>query len=262
MKKKFILLFIALIVIGSSSLVLKKIYTHEKWQSTQIHNLIGQVSELSERLKRQTDYYLYDIKWGDSFNYLAIGNSLTLIEGNWGRGICSSLPDNDYFGLVKKYLIEKFSADTTANRLNYFIWETAQNREKVLDLLDVYLSNKLSLVTIQLGENASDISSYKEDLKNLVKYIKDKAPKAKIIIIDDFWDKEKSRIRKEVAEDLKLDFADLSEIRGNKDYQSREGLIAKGIHGENITVSKEAETHPDDKGFKYIAEKIIDILNK
>lgn len=275
-KKTFILI---VMLLGIVIFGITKLYSHEKRQSTKIQELQtqlyqltnnqpqlskiqGQLDEVTERLRRQSHYYLYDIKWGDGFNYLAIGNSLTLIGENWGRGICSTLPDNDYYGLVNNYLKDRISSEVTSNRLNYAQWERANKRDLVLDLLDVYLSKKLDLVTIQLGENASDISSYKEDLKSLVNYIQAKAPKAQIIIIDDFWNQTKSNIRKEVAKELNLGFADLSEIRGKREYQSKEGKIVKGINGEKMSVSKEAETHPDDTGFKYIAEKIIDILNK
>lgn len=221
---------------------------------------MGEIAELKFRYNKQTNYYLYDIKWGDGYNYLAIGNSLTLIEGDWGRGICSTLPNNDYFGLVKKYLNEHKTGPVTTHRFNYYVWEVAKNRDSVLDLADSYISDKLDLVTIQLGENVYDFSSYKDDLKKLVLYIQSHAPKAKIIIIDDFWNDKTSIQRKETAEDLNIAFADLRSIRGNNSYQSREGVIVKKTNGGEMSVPKEAETHPNDDGFKYIAEKIISLL--
>lgn len=137
-----------------------------------------------------------------------------------------------------------------------------QDRTKALDLLNILLSDKLNLVTIQLGENVSDTSHFEEDLETLIAYIHKRAPKAKIIVIGDFWDKNRNGQRKRAAERQNVLFADLSEIMGNKDYQSKEGTICTLDDGSTIAVSKEAETHPGDKGMEYIANKVMEEVNK
>lgn len=299
----------------------------------QINNLKGQVRELDERLKRSTEYWRYGvINWdANSFNYLAIGNSLTLTE-NWGRGACSTKTNNDYFGLVLRFLNEKarkvksnqdqdspFTQNMTSNiasvtqdeqqklqqqlkeekrqqvqqeehiiahRCNFNIWERSPDRKKVLDLLDIYLSPELDLITLQLGENVSitgeaDLERYEQDLRILIDYIKDKAPKAKIILIDDFWSEEKSKVRQHVAEQKsdssgslgsldsldisdrpELRFADLSGIRGRQEYQSKAGTVCYMADGTTESVTKEAETHPGDEGFRYIADRVIEKFNE
>ena len=78
---------------------------------------------------------------------------MTLIT-SWGRGICSTKPDNDYFNLVKKSLEDKYG-EVVAYPYNFAPWERLSNREKAYDLIDSYLSPDLDLVTIQLGENAT-----------------------------------------------------------------------------------------------------------
>lgn len=53
-------------------------------------------------------------------------------------------------------------------------------------------------------------------------------------------------------------FADLSDIIGNKDYQSKEETICTMDDSSTTAVSKAAETHPDDKGIGYIADKMME----
>lgn len=235
---------------------------HNRGQSARISRLEGVVEELWERLRRQQEYYNYNIEWtDDGFNFFAMGNSLTLIT-SWGRGICSTKPDNDYFGLLLDYLKTK-TEDVVAHRWNYAIWERAQDRSSVLDLLDPFLSDKLNLVVIQLGENVlitseAEVERYEKDLGLLIDYVRSKtSPKTQLIVVDDFWDQERSKARKRVAAKGCL-FADLAEIRGKKEYQSREGTECLMLDGKKARVSKEAETHPGDEGMAFIARRIIE----
>ena len=129
-----------------------KIYRHEKRQEQEFNNLSGQVSFLQEKLEQTTEYYNFQPGYrDDTFNYLAIGNSLTLI-GSWGRGICATQPDGDYFGRVEAYLSQT-KGETVGYRFNFATWELMSARENAYPLLDKLLSDKLNLVTIQLGEN-------------------------------------------------------------------------------------------------------------
>lgn len=123
------------------------------------------------------------------------------------------------------------------------------------------LSDKLNLVTIQLGENVTDTSHFEEVLETLIAYVHKRAPRAKIIVIGDFWDKNRNEMRKQAAENQNVLFADLSEIIGNKEYHSQEGTICTLDDGSTIAVSKEAATHPGDKGMEYIANKVIEKIN-
>lgn len=239
-----------------------KIYRHEKRQEQEFNNLSGQVSFLQEKLEQTTEYYNFQPGYrDDTFNYLAIGNSLTLI-GSWGRGICATQPDGDYFGRVKQQLATEHGDAVVAYRINYASWERMQDRSKALDLLNILLSDKLNLVTIQLGENVTDTSHFEEDLETLIAYVHKRAPKAKIIVIGDFWDKTRNKMRKQAAANQNVPFTDLSEIIGNKEYQSQEGTICTLDDGSTIAVSKEAATHPGDKGMEYIANKVMERVNQ
>lgn len=250
-----------------------KLIAHEKRQNQRIASLNQKVVELNKnitdqknrndyldaRLQQVTDYYNFHPEYQEnSFNYLALGNSLTLIPG-WGRGICSTKPDNDYYGLVESYLRQK-SESVVGYRYNFFVWERSSNRNSTLNLLDMMLSDKLSLVTIQLGENVRDTSKYESDLESLIRYVRVKAPKAKIIVVGDFWSKERNNQRKTAAENEHCAFADLSEIMNDRNYQSKEGTECFLKNGKTIKVSKNAETHPNDEGMQYIADRIIECI--
>lgn len=175
-----------------------KAYHHEKKQESQIRELGSRTEYLEGRLNQIQNYYDFQTEYrDDAYNYLAIGNSLTLIT-NWGRGICATKPDNDYYGLVNQYLNQK-QGDVVSYRYNFAPWETTSDRASRLDLLNVFLSDKLDLVTIQLGENVADTTTFEPDLEALIAYVQQRAPKAKIIVIGDFWDKKRDAMRREAA---------------------------------------------------------------
>ena len=222
-----------------------------------ITELEGKIEYLEEKLRQTTDYYEYSTEYdAEAFNYLAIGNSLTMIN-SWGRGICSTKPTNDYFNLVKKFLESK-GKNVVAYAYNFSPWETSENRDSTLDLIDVYLDEKLDLVTIQLGKNVINTSTYEEDLIFLINYVKDKCPNAQVIVIGDWWKRDYNDIRKDAAKKTEVDFADLSEVIQNKEYQSKAGTVCYLEDGTTIEVSEKASTHPGDKGMEYIADKVIE----
>lgn len=236
-----------------------KIYRTQKAQEKQITQLLGQIDYLDERLTQSIEYYDFETEYReDTFNYFAIGNSLTLIK-SWGRGICSTQPDNDYFNLVKKALENKYG-EVVAYPYNFSSWERMSNREKAYSLIDSYLSEDLDLVTIQLGENVTDLSTYEVDLEKLVAHIKETSPKATIVIIGDWWSEDKTNLRRTAANNTGVIFADLSDVIGDSSYQSEVGLECYKSDGSTITVTKAAAAHPGDKGMEYIAEKIIEAL--
>lgn len=116
-----------------------KVYRHEQSQNAQLRqlqSLEGRTDYLEQRLQQVTEYYNVQPEYrDDAYNYLAIGNSLTLIT-NWGRGICATQPDGDYFGRVKQQLATEHG-DAVAYRINYASWERMQDLSKALDLLDI-----------------------------------------------------------------------------------------------------------------------------
>lgn len=238
-----------------------------------ISSLLGTQEYLTEKLNQTTNYYEYQIDYSDeTFNYLAIGNSLTFIT-SWGRGICSTKRDNDYVNLVAKALktnnrINPENKNVKFYAYNFSPWERASDRNSADDLLDVYLSEKLDLITVQLSENCISTHKLTEDLEGLVDYIHDKAPNAKILLIGNFWEQDKADCQMAAAKAKSIPFVDLSPIIGDASYQSKPGTICEGplnsdgSEGEKIIVSEAAAGHPGDSGMQYIADAVIKALNE
>ncbi len=200
-----------------------------------------------------------------TFKYLAIGNSIT-IHGKcsywWNNiGMAASAPDKDYFSLVTKELEKKYEkVESTA--MGFAIWETqAHDRAQTFATLDPYLSGDLDLITLQLSENASDLTTFERDFEELIGHIREKCPDAELVIVDDFWSDEKSQIKSRTAKKLSVDFADLGRIRGVKSYQSEIGALVYGDDGiQHIVDHEGVAAHPGDKGMKYIAEAIVELV--
>lgn len=265
-----VIIAIVFLCICGGFLLGNKFIRHEERQNNLINELQTQNNELKnellsqreyfdEKINQSINYFEYDTHYTeDTYNYFAIGNSLTLIK-SWGRGICSTRPDNDYFHLIVKYL-KKGNDNVIAHPFNFAMWERSNNRSSNLKLLDVFLSINLDLVTIQLGENIGDLTTFQSDLESLIEYVPSKAPKAKIIVIGDWWDKNRNELRKAAALNKNAIFVDLSDIMNKREYQSREGIECIGINGTKVFVSKAAETHPGDAGMEEIADRVIDNL--
>ena len=151
---------------------------------------------------------------------------------------------------------------------NLSTWELMHtDRAETLSLLDHYLDEKLNMVTVQLGENASNIETFESDFEYLLDYISGKAPNAQIFVISDFWEhktKDGSRdlLKKTAAENKKAVFVDISEIKDNKDYQCGTGTVVLGDDGkEHVVNHSGVAAHPNDKAMEYIALRIEEAMN-
>lgn len=125
-----LVIFIAILVLVGGTCV--KIISHEQKQNKIIQELYTKNNELKdellsqreyfeERLNQSSNYFEYDMQYSeDTYNYLAIGNSLTLIK-SWGRGICSTELDNDYFNIVVKHLKNKYNDKVVAYPFNFAV---------------------------------------------------------------------------------------------------------------------------------------------
>lgn len=166
----------------------------------QIEHLKNQISELQASMNNKVNYD------GEAYNYLAIGNSITLhgkCDYWWNEiGMAATDSDKDYFHLVTDYL-EKSEEKVTSYAVNFYTWEVqSADRAETYSLLDPYLSDKLDLVTIQLSENVTDLSNFEKDLEELIRYVGTKCSNAQIILIDEFWSEEKSNIKRKVSENF------------------------------------------------------------
>lgn len=240
-----------------------------------LFTLIGEINNLQAEvslLQAEIDSYDTAVEWGEGYNYLAIGNSITKHEtcDYWWQedGMVASTVDRDYFHMVGSYLEQKYG-ELTSFAINGGVWECqTYDRTEVLllGLWDGYLGEELDLVTIQLSENVMDTSTFEADFREMVTYVAEKCLNAQIIVVDDFWSDERSALKKEAVEQINadgydVDWVDLSEIRGDSEYQAGMGAIVYDADGNEHTIEHEGvAAHPGDKGMEYYAEKIISLL--
>jgi len=199
----------------------------------------------------------------DTFNYLAIGNSLTqhgICKYWWNKvGMAASDADHDYFHLVIRGL-EKRHGKVTARAFNFSAWEiTAHDRDQTFMKIDDLLDDRLSLVTIQLGENVKDRSTFAEDYVSLIEHVRQKTGgKAQIVVIGDFWTDDP--VRAEAAKQCGVDFVSLDEaLRDPVKYRSKIGAVVYDAEGKPHTVGhKGVAKHPGDAGMAFIADKVLE----
>ena len=202
----------------------------------------------------------------DTFRYLALGNSLTwhrLCDYWWNEcGMAASRAENDFVHVVAKGLEERYDK-VECKAYNFSVWEiTAHDRIQTVQVIDAMLTEDLDLITLQLSENVTDMTTFAKDFEELVKYIKAKCPRTQLVIVDEFWDPTKANIKKGIAEKQGVAFADLSAIRGKKEYQSAMGATVYDEQGNAHVVDHVGVSgHPGDKGMKYIGEAILDVLS-
>ncbi len=278
MKKVFciigIITGIGMFIVG---IVCSRFIKHERWESSQIYTLTNQLHEIREEneslknqmseMQDQIDRILGKAEYSDTaFNYLAIGNSITLhsLADYWWNeiGMAATTEDKDYVHLVADYLKQN-RGGVCFYAMNYYKWENqAHDRAETYEVLDPYLSPKLNLVTIQLSENVSDTTTFETDLEALINYVKEKAPDAQILVIDDFFnDGDKEEMKKTAAANTGVQFLSLDEIKGNPEYTCGLGTVVFDAVGNgHIVEHGGVAAHPGDKGMQFIADTIIDAL--
>lgn len=162
-----------------------KVIKHEKLQQERIANLEDKISIMQAENDKEV------VEWNpNGYNYLAIGNSITkhpINEYWWNEcGMAASTADKDYVHIVSN------SLNANYNAYNFVIWEImSHDRGETLSMLDGMLGDSLDLVTIQLSENATDLSTFETDFEELIRYVQKQSPKARIIVVGDFWDEKK-----------------------------------------------------------------------
>lgn len=247
-----------LAIIGIGIYGAKRFIEHERHQDEKIANL--QVQAERYRAERDTPGLDVSIFAEDSYNYLAIGNSITkhpICDYWWDEiGMAASRERNDYVHLVA----EGMEMDVNVYALNFYIWEIqATDRAEALAILEPYLSQNLNLITIQLGENVADRATLEQDYEELIRYIQDRCPDAQIMLIGEFSeDSEIDRMKATAAADCNIDFVDISPVWGHAEYTAGMGAIVYDDDGnEHIVEHEGVATHPGDEGMKFIAESIL-----
>ena len=244
----------------------------DKALSKQIKSLEEKNTALAqemEEMQKQIDKLSGKVEYSDdAYNYLAIGNSITKhgITSYWWNecGMAASRPEKDYFHVVTKYL-EKNNKEVCSYSVSFKTWEIqSYDRAETYSIIEPYLDDSLDLITIQLSENVDETDTFAEDFEELIGYIEGKAPKAQILVVDDFWDtEEKTKIKQEVSEAMDVEFLSLAEIKDNKDYRIGHDGVVYDMDGQpHLVKHMGVKEHPNDKGMKYIADTIIAAIKK
>lgn len=168
--------------------------------------------------------------------------------------------ENDYVHQLSALMQKNKKEKVVPFAYNFSVWEVqSADRAETLPLLDGSLSDKLDLVTIQLSENASDLTTFESDYEELIRYVQKGAPNARIMVVGDFWDKsEKDSMKKEACEKCGVSFVSLDEIKGKEKYQCGLGTTVYDEEGNPHVVEHDGVAmHPGDEGMKWIAEKIL-----
>lgn len=262
MKKSRVLqVILSFFLLVALSGLLVKFYSHEQWQSQQIHDLQQQIASLKNNDATPVEYD------AEAFNYLAIGNSITLhskCDYWWNEiGMAASIPQKDYFHLVSDYLSTEHNK-VISYPYNFSVWEIqSADRTQTMSSLTKYLSEDLDLITIQLSENVINLDTFVADFKELITILQKACPSANIILVDDFWSTEKSELKRQAANDLGIPFASLDSIRGIEAYKCGMNTTVYGDDNTSHSVEHNGvAAHPGDKGMQAIADAIIAALKE
>ena len=198
-KIRFLLSLGVLLLCATGSYCTYRYMKHETLQNKKIQGLSDCVSELENNLKNQNqqieelsnqldELQHSSVTWLDQgINYFAIGNSITShsIADYWwnnGVGMAPSCEENDYVHQISKRIEDNYNELVETKAYNFYTWEVqANDRAETLQLLDQYLSDELDLITIQLSENVSNVSTFQEDFEELCRYIFRSRPVHKLL---------------------------------------------------------------------------------
>ena len=108
------------------------------------------------------------------------------------------------------------------------------------------------------------LSTFGQDFEALIRYVQEKAPSARILVIDDFWTREeRGQMKREAAEKAGAEFISLEEIRDNPAYQAGIGATVYGAAGESHTIENaDVAAHPGDSAMRYIADRITEAIGR
>lgn len=259
-----LVIFVILCLLSLVGVLLCKFYRHERSQSDRISTLQESVSLLSLRL---SDYLTDVMDWPENrFNYLAIGNSLTIhgVTTFWWNeiGMAATEKEKDYYHIVSNQLEQRFGSICSFPK-GFAVWETqSHDRDETLEFLDKYLSPEIDLITVQLGENASNLDTYKQDYSSLLSYLKISCPKARILVVGDFWTyQDRDNLKEQACAEVGVEYVSLKGIKDNKEYQCGLGTTVFDAEGNPHIVEHEGVArHPGDRGMAAIADRILQVV--
>ena len=121
---------------------------------------------------------------------------------------------------------------------------------------------RIRLITLQLGENVTDKTTFEEDFETLIGYLREKAPEARILVIDNFFpDADMTEIKRAAAEKAGADFVSLADLQGDASLRAGPGAVVYDEEGNPHTIEHpDVAEHPGDEGMRRIAEAVLEAL--
>ena len=200
-------------------------------------------------------------------NVQVFGNSLTGYYKTGSPALGATDPDHDWFHYFSEY-VKNINPNATVNRHTVAPWEqNATGRDVQFDqLFKPYLSQDTDLVVLQVGDNVNredSHSTFKNDVMDLFKRVKEVSPKAKIYFVGIWFCNWPDMIDSVKAACDKYDgtFVSITDL-ASPDNQSHIGEKVTLSDGSTTTITSEGEAiHPGNTGYKKIADRLIDSLD-
>ena len=195
---------------------------------------------------------------GGSIDLVMIPLCVFALKWGAGWGCRATAPEKDY---VHQTVAAK--GYSSYDYMSLRSWEFSNTRNYELDDLDKYISKyQYGTIVIELGENVKGHENhFKEDLTDMIKYIRGYNPNARIVMLDNFWKYDSIiKTKKAVASEMGCTYVSLADIQGVSEYQLHAGDQYTAADGTVYTIGSFLAGHPNDAGFAAIAQRLIAAL--
>lgn len=201
--------------------------------------------------------------------WLALGNSITrhgLDSFWWGDwGMAASVREKDWVHVLNSRFEALFGTAPTFDAQNISGWEMDYENYNKANY-DGYFDGDEDLVVLRIGENAVYSSAYQDAFDLLIKYIKAKAPNARIVVTGNFWTSNLKDVAQKNASDANAClWCPLSQL----DNSTNKATLTTLVYGDDLawhTISDGGDTapgvanHPSDVGMQNISNAIFSAL--
>lgn len=194
---------------------------------------------------------------------LCLGNSITqhpINEVWWGVwGMAASDRSKDWAHLVEAALKSKDST-ATVTTLNMSIMEIDPPSYN-LGIVGNFLNAKPTLVFVRLGENVNDPALFGEKFGQLLDYLNQRVPYARVVVGGSFWERnDVDAVMEEMALKKGALFVKMAHLNTteNRTYIGAEVMGDDGVI--HIVDSESVARHPGDKGMAGIARLFLDAI--
>lgn len=192
---------------------------------------------------------------------LFIGNSLLM---GFGFGMAASDSEHDYYYLINQ-AINQQKDGYIPSKLAGYDWEnstsaTAQN-EYLSGTLQPALSADLELVIIQLGDNVNSnakLSVFEDGCRQMLEFVRTNCPKARVAWVGAWYQtNEKQMIMEDACKKTGCTFVNIRDLNTIENQNSIGNTYVDEDGNTKTITSAGVASHPNDSGFKDIANRIL-----